>query len=64
MLSVNLKRSLSTQTNHFSFTKHLITCYYDTIICLKQFLCIILKIPNNSRQLVVLCPDVTQLKTS
>jgi len=42
------------------------TGYYDTIICLKQLLCITIKIPNICRQLVVLCPDVTvtHLKTS
>jgi len=28
----------------------------------KQLRCIIIKIPNNCRQLVVLCPGVIQLK--
>jgi len=48
---------------NFKFlTSHLITCHYDTIICVKQLRCIIIKIPNNCRQLVVLCPGVIQLK--
>jgi len=40
------------------------TCYYDKIICVKQVRCIIIKIPNNCRELIVLCPGVTQLKMS
>ena len=38
--------------------------YYDTIICLKQLRCTMIKIPNNCRQLVVLRPGVIQTKTS
>jgi len=61
MLSVNLTLSLSTQANYLGFTKHPITCYYATINCLKQLRCCnIIKIPSNCRQLVVLCPGVTQ----
>jgi len=33
---------------------------HDTIICLKQLLCIMIKIPNNCKQLAVLSPGVTQ----
>jgi len=63
MLSFNLTCSLSTQANHLGFAKPSNYCYYDAIY-LKQLCCIILKIPNNCRQLVVVSPGVTQLKMS
>jgi len=65
MLSFKLTRSLRTQANHLGFTKpsNLITCYHDTNICLKQLLRIIIKYPNDCRQLIVLCHGVTLLKT-
>jgi len=42
---------------------HLITCYYDTITWLKQLRCFIIKIPNNCKQLDVLCQARNQLGT-
>jgi len=57
-------RSLNTQANHLDFTKpfNYLLLWYNYI--LKQLLCIIIKIPNNCRELVVLCPDVTQWRMS
>jgi len=54
------------KTYHLIFAKvcYLIACYYDTNICLKQLRCIIMKVPNNRRQLIVLFPGFTQLKRS
>jgi len=63
MLSFKKTRSLSAQANNFGFTKPS-NCYFDTIIRLKQLRCIIIKIANDCRQLVVHCPGVTQIQTS
>jgi len=61
ILSFNLTRSLSTQANHLDFIKpsNYLLLWYKYLL-----LCIIIKIPNVCRQLVVLSPGVTQLKTS
>jgi len=66
MLPFNLTRSLSKAHKQIisASPSYLIICYYDIFVCLKQFRCITIKILNNCWQLVVVCPGVTQLKTS
>jgi len=59
-------RSISTRQNQIieASPSHLITCYYDAFIGLKQFGCVIIKIPNDQRQMVVSAPGVGRFKLS
>jgi len=64
MLCFNLTSSLSTQANHLGFTKpsNYLLLRYNYL--LEAGFCIIIKIPNNCKQLFVLCPGVTQINMS
>jgi len=62
----NLAHSLTTKANHSSFTQlpTVVTCYNDTVICSKQFRCVITKISYDWKQLVLSGRGISRFKVS